>query len=102
MKKIFNDIKTKIEKGNVNEAYDRFLLICNTLFYDKLMEGFIYEKEEIAESLDFFLEVGDFKKVTKIVEILNKYYNGYVTEIFEGYVKSEKYEMCSKMKEFVK
>ncbi|NPV12781.1 MAG: hypothetical protein HPY57_13420 [Ignavibacteria bacterium] len=102
MKEIFNNIKRKLEQGDINTAYDRFLKVCNTLYYNKLMDGFIFEKEEIAECLDYFIEINDSEKISKIIELLDKYYNGYVTEIFEGYLKSEKYEMCAKMKKFLK
>lgn len=105
MEEILGRIKSLLESENendINKAYEMYMcLFCNIL-YNKVMSGFIYEKEDIAILLDYFLEVDDKEKVTNLINILDKYYAGYTNKIFDEYLKEEKYEMCEKMKNFIK
>lgn len=92
-KDFINNLKNYSDNPTDDNLY-RFEKICYTTFYDFLMKGFIYEKEDIIIALDFFLRDNDTKKIENCVNILEKYYTGHIKDYFETLIKNEEYEKC--------
>lgn len=72
-----------------------------TLF-ERIAEGYIFEKETIYNALNYFIRVDNVEKANFIAGILNKYYDGYINEKINELIGYECYEMCDKLKKFVK
>lgn len=79
-----------------------FEKICYEPFYQKVTEGFIYEKEDIYHALEFFTRILDTKKADFLANILDKYYGGYIKEEFNKSIEEERFEICSRIKKYIK
>lgn len=92
-----------MKKGKtLEEELLAFERMCYEPFYQKVVEGFIFESEDLYDTLEFFERVNDTKKSDFIADVLNKYYEGYVQKKMNELIKEEKYEECNRIKRFVK
>ena len=98
-----NNLDKNVEiNGFSNENVFEFENICYNSFYSNLVQGFIYGKVEIFNTLEFFVRTKDTEKINKIVSILNKYYNGFLTEKFNEFITNEEFEKCEMFKNIIK
>ena len=79
----------------------KFQNTCYTIVYKDLMNGIICEKEHIFNAFIFFLKVDDIRMEITL-NMIKKYYNEYLSELFESklneLIRFENYEMCEKLK----
>ena len=104
--KILDDLKSlkeSLESKNYEKAESSIENMKKTVFesvYEKLMFGYIWEKSDIVDLLEYYMFT-DKVKVKNILTILNKYYAYNVNELKESYISDEKYEYCQVIKEFL-
>ena len=84
----------------VEQELLKFEYACYNIFYGSLMDGLIYDKDSILDTLDFYLRVDNVKKYN-ISAILNKHYPNSLQEKFDEYIKEENYELCKLIKELL-
>jgi hypothetical protein len=98
MKELFDS-----ENGSIEEkiAMDKFEANSFDIFYNSLIRGFIYEKEDIYDTFIYYVNSENNERIEKIISILNKYYKGYIEEKFNELIELEEYEKCSKLKKYL-
>lgn len=98
----FSKIEKNIKDGNIDSAIFEYEKHAYETSYEKLINGWILEKEDIYNMLDFFVRIKETEKINRITKILNKYYPNYLTEKFEELIVNEEYEKCEILKEYIK
>ena len=106
---INNMINNQVKLNNLDncteeekeEAILNYELSCYTPFYNDLVDGLIYDSEDIFNTFQFYIRIKEEEKVVYCAFLLNKYYSGYLNEKMNELITNEEYELCEKIKTYV-
>ena len=85
------------------EEFDELASLTYNICWEKVfIEKYILGSETVFNCFKHFSNKKDVEKCDYLAWMLNTYYKGFLNEKFKEYIKNEKYEMCSKLKNYVK
>ena len=93
-----DEILSSNDEEKIEEFVVEFEIMCNTVFYYDLLNGFFFNFADIFDTLQFFVKHKHTDKVENIINILSKYYKKMLIEKFNTCLANEEYEICEILK----
>ena len=100
MGKLFQKIDEAGNDDVINELIDEMVILNIETEYEYLKKGYVYDKEAIVNVLIYYLNANDYVKCNFLCYLLNFHYKGIITELFDIFIKEEKYELCAVLNRF--
>ena len=94
-------LKESIDGEDADLAVFNFEMTCYLPVYERMINGWVIESEDMYNTLDFFIRAKEQGKSKIISVILNKYYPDYLPEKVEEFILEENYEKCSTLKKYL-
>jgi len=96
----YNKANEILDNTNIDERVEEFIYFAKSTSFERYLEGWICEKDELVENVVFFLERGEIEKSKYITWMLNTYYKGSTEELFNEMLSNEEYENLEIFKNF--